>query len=82
MDSNPVVLDVGAKALPVRGTCGCGSARSLPLRVLPDGVTALIASVGEGLHPDTPLMTYRCRVCKEVVVLRAVDLHFASSTHE
>ncbi|HSM36499.1 MAG TPA: hypothetical protein VK837_08910 [Longimicrobiales bacterium] len=73
-----LVTDDGNRALPVRATCGCGSARRLPLRVLPEAVSALAGAAGEDLRPDTPLMTYRCRVCKEVVVLRAADLHFTN----
>jgi hypothetical protein len=70
------------RALPVRATCGCGSARPLPLRVLPEALSVLVGSGGEELRPDTPLMTYRCRVCKEVVVLRAADLHFTNPTSD
>jgi hypothetical protein len=30
------------------------------------------------LAPDDPVMTYRCRKCKEIVVLTASDLYLAS----
>ncbi|MEN8376991.1 MAG: hypothetical protein ABFS34_16325 [Gemmatimonadota bacterium] len=61
--------------LPVRVACGCGT-RRLPLRVIPGPASDLRQAAGGTISPDTPVMTYRCRVCKEVVVLRAGDLHF------
>lgn len=44
---------------------------------MPGAVEDLRNAVADVLPPDAPLMTYRCRVCKEVIVLRAADLHFA-----
>lgn len=64
------------EALAVRGACGCGRHRSLPLRVIPDTASHLRNAIGDALPPETPLMTYRCRVCKQLIVLRASDLHF------
>ncbi len=69
----------GADALPVSASCGCGRARRLPLRVLATAAADLRDGEGKPLPPDLPVMTYRCRVCKEVVVLRAVDLHFSDA---
>jgi hypothetical protein len=61
--------------LPVQVACGCGT-RRLPLRVIPGSAADLRRAMGDTIASDTPVMTYRCRVCKEVVVLRAGDLHF------
>ncbi len=67
----------GDDTLPVRVSCGCGRARRLPLRVLATAAADLRDLNGRPLPPDVPVMTYRCRVCKEIVVLRAIDLHFS-----
>lgn len=82
MSRQSLVTADGNRALPVRATCGCGSARRLPLRVLPEAVSVLSGAGVDDLRPDTPLMTYRCRLCKEVVVLRAADLHFTNPIPE
>lgn len=70
----------GDDTLPVSASCRCGRARRLPLRVLATAASDLRDVKGRPLPPDLPLMTYRCRVCKEVVVLRAIDLHFSDDT--
>jgi len=61
----------------IRVPCGCGAPRSLPIRLVRNALAHLRAQAGEMLQPDEPVMTYRCRHCKQIVVLRARDLYLA-----
>ncbi len=38
--------------------------------------------LAEVLRPDWPVMTYRCRACKALVVLRARDVYLAECASE
>ena len=61
-------------AVPIRARCGCDGPRALPLRFVADTLTLLRQRVGAALEPETPVLTYRCRTCKQIIALTARDL--------
>ncbi len=63
--------------VPVRAACGCAEVRTLPLRLVSDALARLRREAGGKLDPDEPVLTYRCRHCKQVIVLRAQQLYLA-----
>lgn len=69
----PVTEGIGP-AVPIRARCGCAGPRALPLRFVADTLTELRKKVGTTLEPDTPVLTYRCRTCKQIIALTARDL--------
>ncbi len=64
-------------AVPIRARCSCPSRRTLPVRLVSDTLTEIRAALAGVIEPDRPVLTYRCRVCKDIVVLRARDLFLA-----
>lgn len=62
-------------ALNVR--CGCATARRVPIRLASDGLSLLRQHVRGQLPGDLPIMTYKCRHCKQVATLTAADLYLA-----
>jgi len=73
MDQAPANLPT----VSIRAPCGCAVPRSLPIRLVSNALRQLRAEAGGLLRPDEPVMTYRCRHCKQIVVLRARDLYLA-----
>lgn len=63
-------------AVPIRARCSCTTRRTLPVWLVSDTLTEIRAALAGVLAPDRPVLTYRCRVCKDVVVLHARDLYF------
>lgn len=67
----------GMPAVPVRVRCACSVARALPIRLVSDTLSEIRAALAGRIEPRRPVMTYRCRICKEIVILRAEDLYLA-----
>lgn len=68
----------GLPVVPISARCACSSRRTLPLRLVSDTLTELRGALAGTIHPSTPVLTYRCRYCKSIVVLRARDLFLTS----
>lgn len=64
--------------VPIRTRCGCGGSKTLPVWLVSETLVRLRHLLEGALAPDDPVMTYRCRKCKEIVVLTAADLYLAS----
>ena len=64
--------------VPIRTRCGCGGSKTLPVWLVSDTLVTLRRLLDGALDPDQPVMTYRCRVCKEIVVLTAADVYLVS----
>jgi len=45
-----------------------------------DTLAFLRQSLSGLLEPDAPVMTYRCRHCKQIVVLTASDIYLSTET--
>ncbi len=69
-------------AVPIRVRCSCASRRTLPVWLVSDALTQIRVALNGVLGPDRPVMTYRCRVCKDLVILRARDLDLADAPSE
>jgi hypothetical protein len=61
----------GGPAVPIRARCGCDGPRALPLRFVSDTLSVIRQHIGPVLMPDTPVLTYRCRTCKQIIALTA-----------
>ena len=64
-------------AVPVKARCGCPTRRTLPVWLVSDTLSFLRSRLAGEIAPGRPVLTYRCRFCKEVVILRARDLFLA-----
>lgn len=62
-------------AVPIKASCSCAGKRTLPVWLVSDTLTEMRAALAGVIEPDRPVLTYRCRVCKDIVVLRARDLY-------
>lgn len=69
-------------AVPIRIRCSCTSRRTLPVWFVSDALTQMRAALAGVLGPDRPIMTYRCRLCKDLVILRARDLYLVDPEPE
>lgn len=65
--------------VPIRVTCSCPGERSLPLRLLSDTLSELRLYLRGRMPASRPVLTYRCRHCKEVVVITAGQLYLADT---
>jgi hypothetical protein len=66
-------------AVPIRARCGCGGARTLPVWLVSDTLVTLRQQLNGTLKPDDPVMTYRCRHCKQIVILTASEVYLSDS---
>ncbi len=66
-------------AVPIKAQCSCPSRRTLPVWLVSDTLTEIRAALTGVIAPDRPVLTYRCRVCKDIVVLRARDLYLTDA---
>jgi len=72
--TNGTAPPTAGPAVPIRARCGCEGPRTLPLRFVSDTLAVLRQNVGDLLGPETPVLTYRCRTCKQIIALTARDL--------
>jgi hypothetical protein len=63
--------------VPIRVRCGCRTSRTLPLWLVSDTLVFLRQNLNGSLTADAPVMTYRCRHCKEIVILTAGDVYLS-----
>ncbi len=69
----------GLPAVPIKARCSCTAKRTLPVWLVSDTLTEIRAALMGVIAPDCPVLTYRCRVCKDIVVLRARDLYLTDA---
>ncbi|HET9981959.1 MAG TPA: hypothetical protein VFQ38_00160 [Longimicrobiales bacterium] len=63
-----------APAVPIKARCACHTSRTLPVWLVTDALTVLRERLSGALEPDQPVLTYRCRSCKQIIALSARDL--------
>lgn len=61
--------------VPLKIDCGCKYTRSIPLHMVSDTLAKLREIIDGEMDADTPIQTFRCRHCKEIVELTAKDLY-------
>ncbi len=66
--------------VPIRVRCGCRATQTLPVWLVSDTLVYLRQTLGGSLAPDQPVMTYRCRHCKQIVPVTASDLYLSGET--
>ena len=64
--------------VPIKVRCGCRSPQTLPVWLVSDTLAFLRQSLRGSLKPEAPVMTYRCRHCKQIVVLTASDIYLST----
>ncbi len=64
----------GMPVVPLKVRCACANRRTLPVWLVSDTLTELRSALAGVLQPARPVLTYRCRFCKQTIVLRAKDL--------
>lgn len=63
-----------APAVPIKARCACSTSRTLPVWLVSDTLKLLRERLAGALDPDQPVLTYRCRSCKQIIALKARDL--------
>jgi hypothetical protein len=71
-------LNYEGPTVPIRVRCGCRASRTLPVWLVSDTLVFLRRSLNGALAPEMPVMTYRCRHCKEIVTLTASDVYLST----
>jgi hypothetical protein len=64
--------------VPIRVRCGCRTPQTLPVWLVSDPLAFLRQTLSGALAPDAPVMTYRCRHCKQITVITAADIYLST----